>query len=156
MPADDEFETNWCHTHGAEHIIAFKGDPSKFALGQKYSKRDPWTPKHVDNVDNVANELKQSATKSGVGHCEGKIQWEGEDVRMTKLNCKPWKFKEGDIVAFVTLYDPVRRPHTNLRQHFVFRGDWYPDDPDIADQRTLGPTLRKYALLWGRFRRLRV
>lgn len=139
MPADGEFETNWCHTHGAEHIIIFKGDPSKFALGQKYAKKDAWTPKPVGNVDNVANELIQSATDAGIGYCKGKIQWEGEEIRMTQFNCNPWKFKEGDIVAMIILYDPVRRPYTNLRQHFIFRGDWFPDDPDIVDQR---PDLR--------------
>merc|ERR1712048_152457 len=135
MPADGEFETNWCHTHGAEHIIVFKGDPSKFALGQKYSKSAPWTPKHVDNVDDVAAELIQSATEAGIDHCKGEIQREGEHVRMTKLNCKPWKFKEGDVAAFVTLYDSVRRPEMSMKQHFVFRGDWFPDNPEIADQR---------------------
>ena len=135
MPADGEFETNWCHTHGAEHIIVFKGDPSKFALGKKYAKKDPWTPKHVDDVDSVANELIQSASEAGIGHCKGKLQWEGEEIRMTQFNCKPWHFKEGDIAAIVTLYDPVRRPYTNLRQHFIFRGDWYPDDPNIVDKR---------------------
>jgi len=135
MPADGEFITNWCHTHGAEHIIIFKGDPSKFALGQKYKKKDAWTPKHVDNVDDVANELIQSATEAGIGHCEGKIQWEGEEIRMTKINCKPWKFKEGDIASIISLYDPVRRPYTNLMQHFIFRGDWFPADPNIVEKR---------------------
>jgi len=134
MPADGEFETNWCHTHGAEHIIIFKGDPSKFALGKKYSKRNPWFPKPVDNVDDVANDLIQSATEVGIGYCEGKIQWEGEEIRMTQFNCNPWKFKKGDTAAIVTLYDPVHRPYTNLRQHFIFRGDWVPDDPSIVDR----------------------
>merc|ERR1711994_450335 len=115
--------------------MGFKGDPSKFALGQKYKKKDPWTPKRVDNVDNVAAELKQSAKEAGIDSCEGEMQWEGEEIRMTKLNCKPWKFKEGEIASIITLYDPVRRPYTNLRQHFIFRGDWFPDDPSIADRR---------------------
>lgn len=135
MPADGEFESNWCHTHGAEHIIIFKGDPKKFALGQKYAKNDPWTPKPVDNVDDVASELIESATAAGIGHCEGNIQWEGEEIRMTQINCKPWQFKEGEVAAIVALYDPTRRPYTNLRQHFIFRGDWFPDDPSIVDRR---------------------
>ena len=129
------FSYTRCHTHGAEHIIIFKGDPSKFALGQKYSKRDPWTPKHVHDVDSVANELIQSASEAGIGHCKGNIQWQGEEIRMTQINCKPWQFKEGDIAAIAILYDPVRRPYTNLRQHLIFRGDWYPDEPNIADRR---------------------
>jgi len=135
MPADGRMETNWCHTHGAEHIIVFKGDPNRFALGQKYKKHDIWTPLHVKNVDDVAEELKQSATDNGVEYCEGKIQWEGEEIRMTKINCKPWIFKEGDIAAMISLYDPVARPYTNLMQHFIFRGDWIPDDPMAADKR---------------------
>merc|ERR1719499_1599816 len=89
MPADGRMLTNWCHTHGAEHIIVFKGDPNKFALGQKYKKNDIWTPLHVKDVDAVAEELKQSAKENGVDFCEGKIQWEGEEIRMTKINCKP-------------------------------------------------------------------
>lgn len=135
MPADGEMETNWCHTHGAEHIIVFKGDPQKFALGQKYSKADPWTPKKVGNVDSVAEELKRSAEQAGIEWCEGEIQWEGEEIRMTKLNCKPWKFKEGEVASIITLYDPVHRPYTNLRQHFIFRADWFPDDPTIPERR---------------------
>ncbi len=88
-----------------------------------------------DDVDLVANELIQSASEAGIGHCEGKIQWQGEEIRMTQINCKPWHFKEGDIVALAILYDPLRRPYTNLRQHLIFRGDWYPDEPNIADRR---------------------
>merc|ERR1712050_781921 len=53
---------------------------------------------------------------------------------MTQINCKPWKFKEGDFVAMVALYDPIPRPYTNLKQHFIFRGDWFPDNPDILDK----------------------
>lgn len=53
---------------------------------------------------------------------------------MTQFNCNPWKFKEGDVAAIVALYDTVRRPYTNLRQHFIFRGDWFPDDPKIVDR----------------------
>lgn len=139
MPADGEFESNWCHTHGAEHIIIFKGDPKKFALGHKYAKRNAWTPKPVDNVHDVANELIKSATEEGIGHCKGNIQWEGEEIRMTQFNCKPWKFVEGEIATIVSLYDPLSRPSTNLRQHLIFRGDWFPNKPSIVDQR---PELR--------------
>merc|ERR1711994_285842 len=75
------------------------------------------------------------ATDAGIDWCEGEIQWEGEEIRMTKLNCKPWKFKEGEVASIITLYDPVRRPYTNLRQHFIFRADWFPDDPTLPDRR---------------------
>jgi len=135
MPADGELISTWCHFHGAEHVIIFKGDPNKFALGQKYKKKDIWTLKNVDNVDDVANELIQSAKEAGIGHCEGKIQWQGEDIRMTKFNCLPWKFKEGEIASMIALYDPVRRPYTNLRQHLIFRAEWLPEDPTIIERR---------------------
>lgn len=136
MPTNGEMETNWCHTHGAEHIIIFKGDPSKFALGGKYAKKDPWTPKHVDDVDTVADELIQSAREAGIGHCNGNIQWDGEEPRMTQFNCKPWHFKKGDVGAIVALYDTARRPYTNMRQHLIFRGDYYPDDPNLIEKDT--------------------
>ena len=85
-------------------------------------------------MDGVANELIQSATEAGIGHCKGNTQWEEEEVRMTQINCKPWHFNEGDITAIAILFDTVRRPDTNSLQHLIFRGDWYPDDPNIAEK----------------------
>merc|ERR1719410_1030497 len=80
--------------------------------------------KKISDVASVRADLTRAAEEAGIEGCEGEHQH--KHTRITKVCCLPWTFKKGDVAAMVGLYDG-RKASAPLRQHFLFRGEYFLD-----------------------------